>query len=330
MIYKLLEAIKSKRKVLIQTHDIPDPDTMAAAFALKNLLVSTLKKRVTIAYKGMIGRAENKELVKRCKIDMHDITKLNPARYDYFVFVDTQPGAGNIYEIEQKKPDAVIDHHALLPISTTLHFYDIRPNYGSTSTIIAEYYKQLGIIPDINTATALYYGIKTDIFGKGRPNSQADMDMISFVFPHASFSKLNNIETPELPRYYFKTIRKAIDQSVIYDDLIFCNLEEVKNSDFIAEIADYLLRMRDIKSSFVVGKVNQMCHFSIRNKTNKKSAGAIASSIAKGIGSGGGHTTKSAGGQIPLQSKNYEEIIEILKFRLLKKIGIKNTEEKQI
>ena len=64
MINKLLEAVKSKRKVLIQTHNNPDPDTIAAAFALKNLLTTTLKKRVTIAYMGVIGRAENKEFVK--------------------------------------------------------------------------------------------------------------------------------------------------------------------------------------------------------------------------------------------------------------------------
>ena len=39
---------------------------------------------------------------------------------------------------------------------------------------------------------------------------------------------------------------------------------------------------------------------------------------------------KSAGGQIPLKSKTYEQIVEILKSRLLKKLGIKNAEEKQI
>ena len=210
MINKLLEAVKSKRKVLIQTHNNPDPDTIAAAFALKNLLATTLKKRVTIAYMGVIGRAENKEFVKLCKIDMHYIEKLNISRYDYLILVDTQPGAGNIYETGQRLPDAVIDHHNLRTISTTIPFNDIRVHYGSTSTIIAEYYKELGIIPDINTATALYYGIKTDTFGAGRGNTQADMYMISYVFPNASFAKLNKIETPELPRYYFKTIRVRI------------------------------------------------------------------------------------------------------------------------
>lgn len=329
MIEKLLEAVKSKRKVLIQTHNNPDPDTIAAAYALKNLLVNKLKKRVTIAYMGVIGRAENKEFVKTCKIDMHYITKLNISRYDYLILVDTQPGAGNIYETGQRLPDAVIDHHNLRMVSTTIPYNDIRTNYGSTSTIISEYYKELGMIPDTNTATALYYGIKTDTFGAGRGNTQADMDMISYVFPHASFSKLNKIETPELPRYYFKTLKKAVEQSVIYDDLIFCNLEEVRNADLIAETSDYLLRMRDIKSTFVIGRIDNTCYFSLRNKTRKKAVGTIALAIVRGIGYGGGHM-KSAGGQVPIKSKTYEQIVEILKSRLLKRFALSNVEEKQI
>ena len=87
--------------------------------------------------------------------------------------------------------------------------------------------------------------------------------------------------------------------------------------------------MREIKSSFVVGRIDQTCYFSIRNKTSKKAVGTIALSIVRGIVYGGGHM-KSAGGQIPLKSKTYEQIIEILKSRLLKKLGIKNAEEKQI
>ena len=63
------------------------------------------------------------------------------SRYDYFILVDTQPGAGNIYETGQRLPDAVIDHHNLRALSTTIPFNDIRTHYGSTSTIIAEYYK---------------------------------------------------------------------------------------------------------------------------------------------------------------------------------------------
>lgn len=329
MIEKLLEDVKAKRKILIQTHNNPDPDTIAAAFALKNILFNILKKRVTIAYNGIIGRAENRELMRECKIDMHIITKLNAARYDFIILVDSQPGAGNIYDIKQRLPDAVIDHHNLRAISQTVKFHDIRPHYGSTSTIIAEYYKKLNMIPDTNTATALYYGIKTDTYGAARGNTQSDMDMVSYIFPYVSVKKMTKIEAPELPRYYFKNMKKAVEQSVIIDDLLFCDLHEVRNTDLIAETSDFLLRMREIKSTFIIGKVDNMCYFSFRYKTNKKSVGNIALSIVKGIGYGGGHM-KSAGGQIPLKSKTYEQVVEILKSRLLKRMGILDMEEKNI
>ena len=328
MIEKLLETLRIKRKVLIQTHNNPDPDTIAAAFALKNLLFNMLKKRVTIAYSGIIGRAENREFVRECQIDMHIITKLDLSRYDYIILVDSQPGAGNTYN-NKRMPDAIIDHHNLRSISQYAKFCDIRINYGSTSTIITEYYKELQLIPDMNTATALYYGIKTDTYGTARRNTQKDMDMISFLFPYISVKKITKIESPELPRYYFKNIKKAIEQSIIIQDLIFCDLGEVRNSDLIAEMSDFMLRMRDIKSTFVIGKIDSTCYFSIRYKTNKKSVGAIALAIVRGIGYGGGHM-KSAGGQIPLKSKTYEQVVEILKSRLIKRMGIENLEEKNI
>lgn len=329
MVNKLLEAVKAKRKILIQTHNNPDPDTMAAAFALKNLLSATLKKRVTIAYMGVIGRTENREMVRLCKIDMHLLSKLNIARYDYLILVDTQPGAGNVYDVNERIPDAIIDHHNIRRSSSGSAFQDIRVQYGSTSTIIAEYYKTLNLVPDADTATALYYGIKTDTFGIGRSNTQADMDMISYVYPKVSPGKLTKIENPDLPRYYFKNIKKAIEQSVIIDNVLFCSLGEVRNTDLIAEMADFLLRMRDIKCTFVVGKMESTCFFSIRYKTSKKSVGHIAVSIVKGVGHGGGHI-KSAGGQIPLIKRTYEQVVVLLKARLLRLVGVKSTEEKSI
>ena len=55
MINKLLEAVKSKRKVLIQTHNNPDPDTIAAAFALKNLLTATLKTKLILYFCSFVA-----------------------------------------------------------------------------------------------------------------------------------------------------------------------------------------------------------------------------------------------------------------------------------
>jgi nanoRNase/pAp phosphatase (c-di-AMP/oligoRNAs hydrolase) len=52
--------------------------------------------------------------------------------------------------------------------------------------------------------------------------------------------------------------------------------------------------------------------------------------LGRGIGTGGGHM-KSAGGQIPLNDKNYNEIVETVKKRLISKIfGTGEAEEKSL
>jgi len=333
MITKLLDLLKSKKKILIQTHNNPDPDTIAAAYGLKNLIVRLQKKRVTITYMGIIGRVENKELVRLCKINMYRLENLDIYRYDCLIVVDTQPGAGNIYKVSDISPDVVIDHHNQQQDLSSIPYTDIRLDYGSTSTIITEYYKALGIKPDTLTATALYYGIKTDTFGSARGSIQADVDMLAYIFPYISINKLSKIESPEMPSFYFRNIKKAINKSVIIDNLLFCDLGDVRNPDFIAEMSDFLLRMRKIKTTFIVGKIDNICYFSLRYKKNDVKVGLMAISLVKDIGYGGGHM-KSAGGQIPLtDTLSYAEAVAILKDRLIQKLalnGLNPIEEKPI
>jgi len=330
MIKNILNTLKPKRKILILTHNNPDPDTIAAAFGLKFILFKLLQKRCTIAYHGIIGRAENRELVKQCKIDIYPSTMLDFSRYDGLVVVDTQPTAGNVYVPKGFFPDVVIDHHNFRDQTKNAKVYDVRLDYGSTSSIIAEYCKELGLICEQNVATALYYGIRTDTVGTGRQNNRIDLSMMSYVLTHISLKKLSKIETPELPKYYFKNIKIALENAQIYNDLIFCDLKDVRNADLIAETSDFFLRMRYIKWSFVIGKVDDMAYFSLRCKQTKRRVGMIALQIVKGLGTGGGHM-KSAGGQIPLQKNiNYEDIVVEIKKRLIRKIKIKATEVKTI
>lgn len=329
MIDKILDFVKPKRKILLLTHNNPDPDTMAAAFALKNMFTNLLKKRCTIAYEGIIGRAENREMVKLCKIPLHHSNMLNFSRYDCLILVDTQPTAGNVTIPKGFSPDIVIDHHNFRAQSKKIKLYDIRPDYGSTCTIVTEYYKKLQIEMSKDTATAIYYGIKTDTIGSARSNTQSDLDMMSYILPKISLKKLAKIETPDLPKYYFKNVKKATENTMIIEDLAFCNLGEVRNADLIAETSDFFLRMREIKWTFVIGSIDDMCFFSLRCKSVRRKVGLIALSIVKGLGTGGGHM-QSAGGQIPIKKRSYEEIVELIKLRLLKKISIKNHEEKSI
>ena len=331
MIHEILESIDSKKRILILTHNNPDPDAMASALGLKNLLLHD-KRKIVIAYMGVVGRLENKEFIKQCKIDMQNSFGLNFKLFDHIVIMDTQPMAGNVYIAAGSQVNTIIDHH-LSKRNVNKHnelIADIRPKYGSTSTIIAEYYKILGLTPDTDTATALCYGISTDVMGKARDNSTVDCQMLGFLYPHVSISKLGKIENPDLPRYHFKTLHRAIENSLIINDLLFCDLEDVRNSDLIAETADYLTRMREIQCVFVIGRFDNAALFSLRHKSTKNPVGGIAMKMVKGIGYGGGHK-KSAGGQVPLiNNRIYSDTVNMLKSRLLKYLSIDSTEGKSI
>ncbi|MDR2868943.1 MAG: DHH family phosphoesterase [Deferribacteraceae bacterium] len=331
MIEAILKAVAAKKRLLILTHNNPDPDAMGAAFALKTLLYIKLKKKCTIAYMGMIGRLENREFVRQCKIDMVPSFGLNFRRFDYIILVDSQPQAGNVYIPSGYQVDLVVDHHLVkkaLPKRKDF-IADIRPTYGSTCSILSEYYKKLGLVPDANVATALCTGITTDAIGSGRDSGKVDQEMLGFIYPYVSLRKLAKIKSPELPRYHFKTLRRAIENAVIIDELLYCDLGDVRNSDLIAESADYLLRMREVKCVFVVGILDKVAMFSLRYKSTRKSVGRIAMRMVKGIGYGGGHV-KSAGGQVPLGNREYEDVVSVLKTRLVKYLGIKSVEEKTI
>ncbi len=60
----LFRAVGGAGSVLILPHNDPDPDAIASAVALRHLLTERLGVEGYIAYKGVIGRAENKALVR--------------------------------------------------------------------------------------------------------------------------------------------------------------------------------------------------------------------------------------------------------------------------
>jgi nanoRNase/pAp phosphatase (c-di-AMP/oligoRNAs hydrolase) len=61
---KLYETARGAGSLLILPHNDPDPDAIASAVALGYLLAERLGRQSTIAYQGIIGRAENKALVR--------------------------------------------------------------------------------------------------------------------------------------------------------------------------------------------------------------------------------------------------------------------------
>ena len=159
---RLREVFEGHATMLIVLQDFPDPDAIAAASALKELGRKLGAIQTSLACSGLVGRAENRALVRYLGLNLLKMDKLDAGNFDLVAMVDTQPGTGNNGLPVEHVPDIVIDHHPIRPATRKARFFDIRGRYGSTSTILYEYMEEAGIDIEIPLATALAYGIRSD------------------------------------------------------------------------------------------------------------------------------------------------------------------------
>jgi len=325
---KLQELIRGKRKVLIVTHNHPDPDALASAFALKYLLQSKWKVGSIVASSGVVGRAENRAMIRHLRIDLKPLSDININNFSVIALVDTQPGAGNNSLPRSIIPDIVIDHHVPIRAKTRLaKYYDVRTDYGSTSTILAEYLRDAGIVEiDRKVATALLYGVRSDTRDLGRGVSPKDVDACMYFYQRVLWRLLSQIEHPEVPRDYLSVVERAISNAQLYKDVVTLDLGHVEHLEIIAEMADLIVRTEGVKWVLSVGEFIGDVYFSLRTKKRRGSADRIAQKMVAGLGTGGGHEML-AGGKVPADERphhSHQELAEILMTRFLKALKRKD------
>lgn len=302
-----------KRRVVILMHNNPDPDALAGAFAMRYLLAKRLGVSSRIYYGGIIGRAENVAMAQQLHIPLHHVRTLAPDSSEPIVLIDTQPTAGNNILPRKAVPTAVIDHHRPIRKATHLSpFVDVRTEYGSASTIVAEYIATANLTPPRDVATALFYGIKTDTYDLGREATVYDVDIYRELMTHVRRVVLSHIERPLRTRAYYQQIHKALENAVICEDVIFTHLEELPYPDIVAEVADWLFPMRGARAVLVVGGVKpRHLLMSLRIRSHRRDAALMIRSVVGRHGSAGGHGM-IAGGEIPLcddSRETYEKTV---------------------
>ncbi|HWR69197.1 MAG TPA: DHH family phosphoesterase [Desulfomonilia bacterium] len=321
---KLLKPLKGKRKVLIIAHENPDPDSIAAAYGLKFLFRKAAGVTAVIAYSGIIGRAENRAMVKMLDIDLVPLAKVNPRNYSIVAVVDCQPHTGNLNLPKGVFPNIIIDHHPVRKTSLKADYHDLPRDVGSTSTVITQYLRTLGIEPDRKVATALYYGIKSDTRDLGRQSTDDDIRASIYLFPHILQKKLSRIEHPELPRQYFQELNAVLTNTLLYGEVVVARVEVMSWPEMIGEFADELIQMEGVRWCMCYGRHNGSLLFSIRAKRTNDMAGVLAHKIATGIGKGGGHETFAAGKIDVVQAlKKVKDPEDILVKRFLKEVNPK-------
>jgi nanoRNase/pAp phosphatase (c-di-AMP/oligoRNAs hydrolase) len=284
---------------LVLTHDNPDPDALASALILTRVLRSAFQQKVTTAYGGIIGRAENREMFKSLRLRFSHIRHLNLKRYQHFALVDTQPKSGNNQLPARVTPDIVIDHHPLRATTQNGPFYDIRPKYGATATILAEYLAASGVRPTHSIATALIYAIRSETQDFAREYAGPDKAVYDCFFPQANHRLLARIQSPRLPLTYFSNLHDALEHLESVDTLILTHLGPVEQPDIVPEIADLLLRMEGKTWSLCTGRFNDRLYLSIRTTNPRAEAGALMHRLLGRRGKGGGHGM-IAGGWVDL------------------------------
>jgi len=285
----LFEVLRPDQLVCLVVHNNPDPDSLASALGLQYLLKRKGFPTVRIYYDGFIGRAENKAMLSQLKISAHQITKVRLACRRQFVLLDCQPFAGNVTLPERVMPLAVIDHHPLRQKTRKIPFFDVRPDYGACSTIIYEYLVSEDMVIPTSVATALFHAIFSETQGLGREGSPADKKAYLELLPRVSFKRLSKIQYPPLSRDFISNLMQVLTSGFYYKHLVGVILEELPYPDFVAEMADFLLRINNMSWSICLGSYQGLLYVSIRSKNIHANTARLLKRAIPKSGTSGGH-----------------------------------------
>src|SRR5205809_2601439 len=227
-------------RVLIVLHNDPDPDAMASGLALRNVLRRTKATAIIGAFQG-VTRPENLRMVNLLDIHVEPITEASLKECDRIAMVDVQPHYfGDLIE----RVDLVIDHHPEQPGYTAV-FKDIRPDYGSTSTILTEHLRAVDVNISERTATAMLYAIKSDTLFFNRSTNRVDLEAFSYLYPLSDAALIRKMEGAEITLERLDYVLKAQRGGVLADQVFAAFLGSMPREDFIPYVADFFLQLED-------------------------------------------------------------------------------------
>ncbi len=316
----LIATFENRRRALILTHDNPDPDALASAFALAAVLTHLTDVECEVGYAGIIGRAENRAMLRELELAPARIHGDTLERFDAIALVDTQPGFGNNSLPEDRQATAVVDHHPDRGDLDGVAFVDVRESYGASATIVHEYAQVGGVPLPANLLTALFYAIKSETQELGRGAGYADREAYLSLLPRADKLAVARIQRARVPRNYFRAFQVAIENASLHGHTVVTDLQRVDTPDLVAEIADFLLRLDGADWSVCMGHYQDNVVMSLRTAEEEAHAGQVIRRVVNGLGRAGGHGTM-AGGRVPLDGRDYEDVAAQIRQRLVDELA---------
>ena len=293
---KKLAKLCQGHPVYIQTHNFPDPDAIASAYGLQQLL-RIYGIEAELCYDGRIDQLSASKLLDACHIRMSPYENLMKYMHetDKIICVDTQKYGGNATDLTGDE-FACIDHHPTF-VPVDYQYQDIRIT-GACATLIAEYYALSENTPDSDTATALLYGIKMDTLQFTRGVTELDIKMFGYLFPFCDQEKLSDLERNNMEFSDLKAYGAAIESIQLYNKVGFSCIPFSCPDALIAILSDFILALIEVEVAVVFSFREDGAKLSVRSEDPRIHAGDLLHRALEGIGNGGGHAVMG-GGFIP-------------------------------
>jgi nanoRNase/pAp phosphatase (c-di-AMP/oligoRNAs hydrolase) len=321
---RFLSGLASADSVAFVSHVHPDPDSLGSMLGLAHLVETRLDKPTCLIRDGLISRAENRAMVELLEVDLEPIEEVTWRPAEALVMVDSQPNTGRHSFDSDVSIYAVLDHHDTPGDLEGIPFVDVRQDLGATCSLVTSYLIEQEIEPTQRVATALMYGIETELSGYPREASALDDTALQFLFPLADKDMIARIRNARLPQRYFECLLQALQSSFIYDRLIISWVNELPQPELAAEVVDFLIRFEEVDWAVCAGVFQDKLILSVRAGVENAHAGDMLAQVVGKLGRAGGHDRR-AGGTIYLPSTARSAIDEVqaeLRRRLLKALHI--------
>ncbi|MEF8833122.1 MAG: DHHA1 domain-containing protein [Candidatus Thermoplasmatota archaeon] len=316
---ELKKAISSTHgNISIFMHDDPDLDAIASAMALEEICeVESVEAETYFA--GSFGHPETELFMKNADFVIGNIDDdsvedvLGNTRK--IAFVDFAEASMSDTIPDYVEPDLIIDHHQTNKDVRAKEYTEIRSDVGATSTLMTNHLLNMDIeIPSI-LASALLVGIKVDTKDYTRNISASDYKILSYLNAVADKDILDVLENTPIYSETVSAMGRAISNREFKDSVITTFCGDIDHRDDIAQIANFLLRERDILNVLVYGIKDDKIHMSARSKDLQLNVGKIMEDAYSEIGEAGGHP-HAGGGEVPLDEfTDIDEAVEKIKKR---------------
>jgi len=279
-------------RVIIQTHDFPDPDAIASACGLKELL-EYAGIPSEIAYFGRIEKINTKMILDVFDLDIRnaeDFTDLTEE--DYVITVDGQKDNSNFKDLTGTEV-ACIDHH---PFVTNYEYPFLKHCItGACATIITRWIMEEGMPVSKELATVLLYGIKMDTRNFSAGVTHEDIVAFDFLNAIADNEIIYHLENSVLELSDLRAYGAAIENIAIFEEVGFSYIPFECPDGLIASVSEFILSLSSVSVAVVYAKRNGGLKFSVRSELPDLNAGKMLNLSLNGIGNGGGHMTMAGG-----------------------------------